>query len=144
MRVEYCLLQGLIAPLGLAAVFIGSMIVVTGVLNTLHFFESTYAIIFSLPAVLEPQSVTPTIDNEFRFYAILWISYGVLSLWVSRHIESEFRLVPYLLGIFFAGGIAREPLIRQAFDGFKKQPRIDAINTGAFPTFYVCLPPFGG
>ena len=107
MKIEYRLLQAFVAPLGLAAIFIGSMIVATGVLSTLHFFESTYAVLFSKATVLEPITVTPTIDNEFRFYAVLWISYGVLALWVSRRIEAQIRVVPYILGVFFIGGIAR-------------------------------------
>jgi hypothetical protein len=107
MRVEHRLLQGLLAPLGLAALTIGGMIFTFGVVQTLHFFENAYGVSLSQPVVLEPQTVSVTIDNEFRFYAVFWFSYGVLCLWAAKGIVERLRLVPLLFGIFFLGGIGR-------------------------------------
>jgi len=107
MNLNYRFLQALLGPLGIGAIIIGSMIVFMGVLPTLHFFESTLAQVLNQAEILEPQTISPTIDNEFRFYAVYWLSYGLLTLWVAMHIETQYKLAPYILIVFFMGGLAR-------------------------------------
>jgi len=107
MKIEYRFLQILIVPLGIAAILIGAMIISLGELPTLHFFESSYAFMLRQAVILEPETVSTTIDNEFRFYAVLWFCYGLWGLRIARKIESEISLIPAFFGIFFLGGIAR-------------------------------------
>ena len=101
------ILQALMYTLGFAAIFIGSMIIFLGVLDTLYFFEAAYSLITSTPETLEPKSVSATIDNEFRFYAVLWFSYGLYAVNVAYNIIYKVKSVPILLAVFFMGGIAR-------------------------------------
>jgi len=46
-------------------------------------------------------------DNELRFYAALWGAYGSLMLWTARDLPARLAQVPWLAGVFFAGGVGR-------------------------------------
>jgi len=93
--------------IGLAAIFIGGMIIMLGLLETLYFFESLYSLITITTEFLDPVSVSATIDNEFRFYAVLWFSYGLYAVNVAHRIIHKVKSVPILLAVLFVGGIAR-------------------------------------
>jgi len=107
MTLNHRLLQSLLFPLGVTAIVIGGMIIIWGVLPTLHVFESALALSLDQAIVLEPLSISPTIDNEFRFYAVFWLSYGVLTIWVAIQIEARHKFVPFIFLVFFLGGLAR-------------------------------------
>lgn len=49
----------------------------------------------------------PTLDSELRFYAPFWFSYGLLLLWIARHLPQRFPIVPFVTLVFFAGGLGR-------------------------------------
>lgn len=51
--------------------------------------------------------VNPTIDNEFRFFAVFWMSYGIFTFWVARNLTEEARFVPFIGLVFFIAGVAR-------------------------------------
>ncbi len=105
-RIEFCLMQVLLAALGIAAVGVGAMVFLTGV-QFIHMTEAAFNFATGQPIPIEPLTISPTLDNEFRFYAIFWLSYGALLLRVARNLLTQLRFVPMLMGIFFLGGAGR-------------------------------------
>lgn len=51
--------------------------------------------------------VNATMDSEDRFYATLFLAYGVALLWCVRDVERKAAVVYFLMLTFFAGGVAR-------------------------------------
>jgi len=51
--------------------------------------------------------VNATMDSEDRFYATLFLAYGVAILWCVKDIERKSTVVYCLLATFFVGGLAR-------------------------------------
>jgi len=49
----------------------------------------------------------PTMDSELRFYAALWGAYGVVVLRAARDLTNRLAEIPWLAGVFFAGGVGR-------------------------------------
>jgi len=68
-RIEHRFIQILLAALGIAAVGVGAMIFLTGV-QFIHMTETAFNFAMSQSLPIEPAAISPTIDNEFRFYAI--------------------------------------------------------------------------
>jgi Domain of unknown function (DUF4345) len=56
-----------------------------------------------------PQSgaVTPSLDNEFRFFSVYWFAYGMLCFYVARNLEARKGWVPMLALVMFLSGCAR-------------------------------------
>lgn len=50
---------------------------------------------------------TASMDSEMRFYAVMWLMYGLFSLRAARHLESRHGDVPVLAIVLFVGGLAR-------------------------------------
>jgi hypothetical protein len=51
--------------------------------------------------------VNATMDSEDRFYATLFLAYGVALLWCIKDIERKSAVVYFLMATFFVGGLAR-------------------------------------
>ena len=51
--------------------------------------------------------VNATMDSEDRFYATIFLAYGLSLIWCVKGIESKKQVVWFLVLTFFAGGIAR-------------------------------------
>ena len=51
--------------------------------------------------------VNATMDSEDRFYATIFLGFGVAIIWCARDIVQRQRTFQFLLVIFFLGGIAR-------------------------------------
>jgi hypothetical protein len=83
-------LQILLASFGVVAVFI----------SLLHIVLGPKCIPGSVP-------VNATMDSEDRFYATLFLAYGVALLWCVRGIERKGIYVRLLALVFFVGGLAR-------------------------------------
>jgi hypothetical protein len=49
----------------------------------------------------------PTMDSELRFYAALWGAYGIVVLRAALNLADRLSEVPWLAGVFFAGGVGR-------------------------------------
>ncbi|MBA4751005.1 MAG: DUF4345 domain-containing protein [Sphingopyxis sp.] len=49
----------------------------------------------------------PTMDNELRFYAALFLAYGILLWRAGARIEARLSQIPWLAGVFFLGGVGR-------------------------------------
>jgi hypothetical protein len=52
-------------------------------------------------------AVNTIMDNEDRFYATLFLGFGVAMFWCSRDLFVRRQVFGFLLLTFFAGGIAR-------------------------------------
>lgn len=66
----------------------------------LHITLGSSAIPGSMP-------VNATMDSEDRFYATMFAAYGIALIWCVKDIERKSAIVYFLLGTFFAGGLAR-------------------------------------
>lgn len=112
LRIEHRLIQVLFVALGVAAIGIALMIFLLGE-QAVNVVQSIFDSITGQAA--RPETITPTIDSELRFYSTLWFSYGVLLIWVARTmahwiaraIFQRMQLVLILAAIFFAGGVGR-------------------------------------
>src|SRR5215469_10321957 len=51
--------------------------------------------------------VNATMDSEDRFYATLFLGFGLAAIWTSRDLRSRSRLFVSLMAVFFVGGLAR-------------------------------------
>jgi Domain of unknown function (DUF4345) len=60
-------------------------------------------------AAMVPQSgaVTPSLDNEFRFFAVYWFAYGMLCFDVARRLDSRKGWIPAIAAVMFLSGCAR-------------------------------------
>jgi len=76
-------------------------------------FGFVCAVIGLAHIVLGPRSipgsvpVNATMDSEDRFYATLFIGFGVAIAWASRDLDRREKVFGALLLVFFLGGIAR-------------------------------------
>ncbi|MFO1083291.1 MAG: DUF4345 domain-containing protein [Reyranellaceae bacterium] len=52
-------------------------------------------------------AVNATMDSEDRFYATLFVGFGVALVWCSRSLATRAWPLGWLLAIFFAGGVSR-------------------------------------
>ena len=60
------------------------------------------------PVVIPGGVVTnATMDSEDRFYATLFLGFGLATIWCTHNLETRERPLLALLAVFFAGGIAR-------------------------------------
>jgi hypothetical protein len=51
--------------------------------------------------------VNATMDSEDRFYATLFLGYGVAVMWCLRAIDRRAQIIRFLASLLFAGGVAR-------------------------------------
>jgi hypothetical protein len=77
--------------------FFALIAVVTG---PLAFFKGTGVV---------PQAgvVTPSLDNEFRFFGVYWFAYGMLCFFAARKLDARKGWVPALAMVMFLSGVAR-------------------------------------
>jgi hypothetical protein len=79
----------------------------------LALFGATAIFISLLHIVLGPASipgsvpVNATMDSEDRFYATLFLAFGVVLLWCCKDVERKANVVHFLMLTFFVGGLAR-------------------------------------
>ncbi|MGH8529388.1 MAG: DUF4345 domain-containing protein [Nevskiales bacterium] len=81
-------------------IFLGLFGVTAVCIALLHIVLGPAAIPGAIP-------VNATMDSEDRFYATLFMAYGVALLWCIRDIERKSRVVYFLALTFFVGGLAR-------------------------------------
>jgi hypothetical protein len=51
--------------------------------------------------------VNATMDSEDRFYATLFGAFGIALVWCAKDVVRKSSVVYFLMGTFFAGGLAR-------------------------------------
>jgi hypothetical protein len=79
----------------------------------LGLFGVTAIFISLLHVVLGPASipgavpVNATMDSEDRFYATLFLAFGLALLWCMKDVEHKAKVVYFLMLTFFVGGLAR-------------------------------------
>ncbi|MCU1645922.1 MAG: putative rane protein [Nocardia sp.] len=64
-------------------------------------------LLFGSSTIIGGGTVNATIDSDMRFYAVLFLAYGLAVLWCVRDIETKALPINLLSLIFFAGGLAR-------------------------------------
>ena len=85
---------------------IGASIVLIGPAATATFFAGIYNGITGgdlLPTGFE----SPDVDNEFRFYSVFWLAFGVMLFRAAATFPESAKLVFTLMGIFCLGGLFR-------------------------------------
>jgi hypothetical protein len=99
-------LRIIFSVLGLAAMLIGGMIFVIGPDATGQNFAAVLRI--ALPGTPSLDGlVGADIDSEMRFYAVLWMAYGGLALWVVRDLPNQMKMLRLMLCVFWLGGLGR-------------------------------------
>lgn len=58
-------------------------------------------------SVIGGTAVNATLDSEFRFYAVLFLAFGLAFIWCARDVAGRAPAITVLGAIFFAGGLAR-------------------------------------
>ena len=91
--------------IGIAAILIGSAIVLFGVRLVGDFFSTIVNLVYATGPVTDLGS--PNVDSELRFYAVFFVVFGILMVQSARHLERYSARIPFLLALFFAGGAAR-------------------------------------
>ncbi|MEO1046516.1 MAG: DUF4345 domain-containing protein [Pseudomonadota bacterium] len=79
------------------------------------FFGSVCCLIALAHIALGPKSipgaipVNATMDSEDRFYATLFLGFGIALIWCARalHEAERIRVFGFLLAVFFFSGVAR-------------------------------------
>ena len=99
------LLQTGLYFIGIAAVLIGSAIALLGTETVGRFF--TAIINLAVDAGPLTDLGQPNDDSELRFYSVFFVAYGIVLVQTAGNLARHGHRVPILLGLFFAGGIAR-------------------------------------
>ena len=89
--------------LGGSAVAIGAGIFLLGPSAVANFC----ALILGLEGNAGGALAIPDADNEMRFYAVLWIAFGVIAVRAARALPGALGAARLLLALFFAGGAGR-------------------------------------
>lgn len=92
--------------LGGAAILIGTLIFSLGPSATGNIFSGLLARVTGLGGPITDLA-SPNVDSELRFYAVLWIAYGVIAVRTARTLPTSLRTAQVLLFVFFAGGLGR-------------------------------------
>ncbi len=92
--------------LGSAALAIGGMIFVIGPQPTGQLFAGVLRMIWPDVSPLVALGGAD-VDSEMRFYAVLWMAYGSIGLWVARALPQRIVLLRLMLFIFLLGGVGR-------------------------------------
>lgn len=100
------MLRAAFVLLGLSAIGIGAMIFLLGPALTADAFAGALHAIAQTPARVDGLDGA-NIDSELRFYAVLWLAYGFLALWVAQALEARLVWLRIMLLVFFAGGVGR-------------------------------------
>jgi hypothetical protein len=85
--------------------------------RVLSYFSALFGLVCSAIALLHiaigPSSipgsvpVNATMDSEDRFYATLFLGFGIVMVWSSRSLLERATVFRALMAVFFVGGIAR-------------------------------------
>jgi hypothetical protein len=99
-------LRVLLGVLGVSAILIALSIFVLGAQSTSWSVEQVFSAIARWHGPLsEPWPAS--MDSELRFYAPFWGAYGLILLSVARAPAGRMAWIPWLAGVFFAGGVGR-------------------------------------
>ena len=99
------LLRGLLAALGAGCAAIGASIVLLGAEAVGSQAESSFNALTGTTGF--SPAWPPTMDSELRFYAALFVAFGLLCLRAARNPQQHGADVPWLMLVFLAGGVGR-------------------------------------
>ncbi|HEX5741153.1 MAG TPA: DUF4345 domain-containing protein [Pilimelia sp.] len=54
-----------------------------------------------------PQHLNPDLESNYRFFATIWLGFGLFLVWIIPRVEREVSLLRAVSGIVFAAGAAR-------------------------------------
>lgn len=91
--------------IGVAAVLIGSAIATLGIEPVGRFFTAIINLAVDAGALNDLGQ--PNDDSELRFYSVFFVAYGIVLIQTAGNLMRHGHRIPILLGLFFAGGIAR-------------------------------------
>lgn len=95
----------LLAILGSASCLIALSMIFVGPSVTGAMGEAGFDLVLNSGQPSVP--LTASADSELRFYAALFLVFGVLCLRAARNIHKHSSSVPWLAAAFFAGGLGR-------------------------------------
>jgi len=98
-------LRVLVGGLGVAGVLIGTAIMVAGAQAVGSSAEDVFNALTGSSASSPPWPAT--MDSELRFYASLFVGFGLLCLRAARNPAQHGNDIPWLMLAFFAGGLGR-------------------------------------
>jgi hypothetical protein len=81
--------------------------VLLGVFGAIAIFIALLHIVLGPSSIPGAVPVNATMDSEDRFYATLFLAFGVALLWCIENVERKARVVYFLMLTFLAGGLAR-------------------------------------
>ena len=64
-------------------------------------------LLFGTSTIIGGGSVNATIDSDMRFYAVLFLAFGLAFVWCAQDVENRGDPINLLGLIFFVGGLAR-------------------------------------
>ncbi|MFM5923740.1 MAG: DUF4345 domain-containing protein [Novosphingobium sp.] len=64
-------------------------------------------IVFGPRSIPGSLPVNATMDSEDRFYATLFLGFGLAHVWAARDLAARANVILALQAVFFAGGLAR-------------------------------------
>ncbi len=92
--------------LGVSAIAIGSSNFLFGIATTAELLSGVLGTL-GLPAGDFGDLKTANTDNEFRFYAVFWVAYGIALIKAARSLPGTLQWVLPLTALFLVGGIGR-------------------------------------
>jgi len=84
-----------------------SLQILIGLFGVTDIFIALLHIALGPAAIPGSIPVNATMDSEDRFYATLFLAYGVALLWCIKDIERKSQVIYFLMATFFVGGLAR-------------------------------------
>ncbi|MEP4050852.1 MAG: DUF4345 domain-containing protein [Litorimonas sp.] len=99
------LLQAGLYFIGIAGILIGGAIALFGIESVGRFFAAIINVVIEAGPLGDLGE--PNDDSELRFYSVFFVGYGVVLVQTAGNLARHGHRVPILLGLFFAGGLAR-------------------------------------
>lgn len=79
-----------------------------------HYLFFLIAIVTAPMAIFTGLNIVPGVtlieagtDNEFRFFSVFWLAYGIFCFWVARDLPARCNFIPALAVTMFCAGVAR-------------------------------------
>jgi Domain of unknown function (DUF4345) len=83
-------------------------------IKVFHYLFFFIAIVTAPMAIFTGFNVVPDVgvieaapDNEFRFFSVFWLAYGIFCFWVARDLPNRCGFIPALAITMFTAGVAR-------------------------------------
>jgi len=81
-----------------------ALVTLIGVTATL---TGLFVVLLGSSGQVDGAQAVASVESELRFFAVFWIAYGAVALWVAPRVEREVHIVRALAFFLFLGGVAR-------------------------------------